>query len=166
MAKLTQDIRNRIRSAVLTDIPTIDYMEQMRQRVIQIGRDLMPTNVRLVYDNPETRDFVRSEKGHFCCVSFYVPGARSYDDAKAALSGDARFAELHSLHDAQRNNRISIARDLEIQLTTVSTDKQFRERFPELANYLPEASSPVANLPATTAFIDTLRAAGLQLEAA
>ena len=58
-------------------------------------------------------------------------------------------------------------RDLEVSFGTVNTYKQFRERFPELAKYLPgPASVTTPNLPATTQLIDKLKELGLTLEKA
>lgn len=169
MARLLNRERDAIVSQIMADIPVIDYVAPMRKRAVAIGVEIMPPAVKRVYEDRATSHFIIGGTHHLDCMSLYVPGySDAYDSpGKFKLKTDPEIQRLHKLHDEQTKARETLRRDLSRHLYSVSTDKEFRERFPDLAKYCPEGLTPkpvIANLPATTALIDSLKAAGLPMQ--
>lgn len=164
--KFTNDIRLRIVSAILADIPVIDHADAMRKRALAVAREAAPEAVRKMLAGPNAH-WVNLESVHCDCMSFRVPAAdyQSARDLSAILKADADFDAAHKAHDAQRDRLASLKGSLRANLASCSSRKAFVERFPDLAKYAPAENAPPANLPATTSLIDALRAAGLPTEA-
>lgn len=164
--KFTNDIRARIVSAILADIPVIDHADAMRKRALAVAREAAPDAVRKMLDGPNAH-WVNLESVYCDCMSFRVPAAdyNAARDLSAALKADADFDAAHKAHDAQREQIAGLRFSLKANLASCSSRKAFVERFPDLAKYAPAESAPPANLPATTSLMDNLKAAGLPVEA-
>lgn len=167
MARLTNYERDSLVRRILADIPEVDYAAQMKSRAVEICIGLMPAPVRRIWENAELRGYLKSGSTNHCCMMLPTPGFGNYDDqVRSAFKVDDKLNAAHKLHDEQKLARDGLRQGLKANIYSCSTDTQFRERFPELAKYLPAASAAISNLPATTALIDSLRSAGLALEAA
>lgn len=169
MTKLTNEMRNKIRYSVEAALPS-PTADAMRKRAITVALALLPPTVRAVYDNVETRPFVNVTSFWLDCMTLAVPATTDSDDRSAvhkALGSDAELTALHNAYDAARDLRSAAIQELRNGLIGCSTIKQFVERFPDLAQYAPADIENPSNLPATTAVMDALKAAGLpQPEAA
>lgn len=163
--RFTNDIRRQIVSAVLADIPKINYKAKMTARAVEIGVAAMPNAAQALWKKSETRQYVRTQSHYICCISVRVPGLLDWDDKKR-IEDDAEFQQHHTAYEKQRDERDSLKDALTANLASCSSSKQFIERYPELAKYAPKEDAPAANLPATKSLVTALKAAGLQLEAA
>ena len=162
--RLTNEIRDRIIRHIMQDVPVIDYESQIRARAVQIGVEAMPPTVRKVYDDPKARHFIRVSQFYIDCMTLSIPGLDRCDsEVVARVRNDERLNELHKLHDDQRDARIALGKQLKANVYSCSTRKQFVDSYPDLAKYAPELTASVPNLPASTALVDALKAAGLQL---
>lgn len=163
--RLTNYERDAVRHRIVADIPLVDYDEQMQARINEICLGLLPPDIRKIWDRPALRGYLNCGSYYYCCNSFATPGFGQHDETvAAAIKSDGALAALHDLLDAQRKAVEGVREKLRTNLALCSTDKQFRELFPELAKYLP-AQTTVASLPVTTDLVDSLRAVGVPLEA-
>lgn len=163
--RLTAQDRRSMVSAIMADIPVIDYQATMRARALEVAVQRLPEAVRRVFNGPD-KPWIAMRSVYCDCMSFALPSLSNYEDAKAlerAVVADAEFDAAHKAHDQQREEHKKIKAELVSNLAGCSTRKQFVERFPELEKYAPSLGA-VQNLPATTALVDHLRSAGLPVE--
>lgn len=169
MTRLVNEQRHRIRRAILADVPKTDYEEQIRRRALKLARDKMPAPAMRLWDDPATRGLLKTEACYFgyndtrrqYAASVSLPG---FADWHKKIIADPEIVELVVSSNTQADNRAKLDAELRNNLASVGTHKAFAERWPELVKYLPDGSeAKAANLPATTALIDGLRAAGLEL---
>lgn len=169
MAALTKRDKERLVNRIMADIPFDDDGSKIRQRALDIAVSRLPEKVKAIWDD-------RNLIGYVCMHSIYFNGyghiAVPMDDnwgwAERELralgeEGLAEMEQLVTVHRNSKQDRAAVKSRLEAEIGTVRTDKQFRERFPGLAKYLPEVEV-VKNLPANTGLIDFLKAAGLKEE--
>lgn len=163
MSRLNKYERDSIRRAVMSDVPEVDYASQMQSRGQAVAVEALPPEIRRIWANGKLRGYVKSFRIYLDCMSITVPGADD-DGLSNRIKSDPELVRLHELHDAQRETRQQLDRKLRYGFASISTTKQFAERFPELVKYLPAENQPVANLPASTDVMDALKAAGLPTE--
>jgi hypothetical protein len=167
--KLTQEIRRQMVSSIMADIPVIDHARTMKNRAIAIAVAALPEPVRRLWGGPH-KCFVSTGTVHFCDVAYCLPNAGTYDDRKAlgaVIAADAEWMAAHAAFEAQRDAHKEMRQQLRANIEACSTRKQFIDRFPALEKYAPSVGlAAVSNLPATTALIDSLVAAGLPMEQA
>ena len=170
--KLNSRIRERIVDAVLADLPQRDFKAEAEAIVLPAVLERVPSPVQRAWKDNASRPYVRTASCSTNCgaLSAHVPHYRGYlygNEAKDAMGLEA-WAALQALcgeHRKYRDERKALKARLAANLSACTTRKAFIERFPELAKYAPnEAAAPVANLPATTELIDSLKAAGLKIE--
>jgi hypothetical protein len=165
--KLTQDIRRRMVDSIMADIPFVDHARTMEKRAMAIAVAALPEPVRRLWNGPH-KSFVSTGSVHFCCCSYYLPNAGTYDDRKAlgrVIEADSEWSATHAAHEAQNDARKAVRLQVRANIEACSTRKQFIDRFPALEKYAPSlGASLVVNLPATTTLIDSLVAAGLPVE--
>lgn len=170
MTRLLNEQRSVIRRAILAELPRVDYSELIKVRAQSLAVFHLPAAAKRLWDDAETRPLLKTESCHFG----YDDNRRQYA-AAVSLPGfsewhndivvDEGIVELVRLHNVQADLRASLDAELRNNLASVNTHEAFVERWPELARFLPDGSeAKVANLPATTALIDGLRAAGLALD--
>lgn len=160
MTSLNKWDKHRIVRAILDAIPIVDFEAEWQARVKVLCLDNLPVPIKDLYKTyPE---YLASGSYYNCCLRAPTPGWHSNDDRiNTILKADTQLDVLHSAHEAQTDSRNKVQRDLDLSFREIRTVKQFKERFPELDQYLPEAEQTPKNLPATTALIDSLRALGL-----
>lgn len=166
--RLTIAMRERIVDGVMADIPTVDYVQQMRARGIEIGIQHMPPQVRRIWDTKGLRHYVRTASytvPNQFNVSFIVPGFQNGDDeCSRAVGNDEEMNRIIGEHKAQREHRTKLRKTVEVSLVNITIDHDFRARFPDLSRYLPAEAGGTKNLPTTTMLMDALVASGLKLE--
>lgn len=158
MTKLTSQVRHHVLCAVLADTPntTPEDAKKLQDEIEEWAWSQLPapcpeplrpyiqlTNVwmdegRMHVSLPFNRGFVWEDQRKRVREAF----------------GD-RLKEIGTRYDA----RCALEAKLKASLNGCHTVKQLKERFPELAVYLPEPDTAV-QLPATTELMDSLRAAG------
>jgi hypothetical protein len=175
---LTKKLRDQIVHSIMADMPFDDGAQAARDAALDAAVALLPPKVRAVWDDPDIRGFVvrrvvYAEAGN---LSVEVPvneetfwGNTGRKDRMIRLFGEggAEAFELAAKSvNQKREDRDALKSRLNAALASVRTVKAFREAYPDLAKYAPAEPEKVANLPATTDLMDTLKAAGLKLEEA
>lgn len=173
--RLTSTIRHQIVQAIEADVPNIsnrcikDLREKMEKRALAVAIEQLPEKVRAIYNDPNLRNYVNREYLYSCCVGYHLPsiihneGSRTHP-LRMVIQEDAEFVSAHDAYDKARATARDLRNTLVANLNTCKTIKGFVDRFPELAKYAPRESQPIVNLPATTALMDSLKAAGLSIE--
>lgn len=174
MTRLVNADRDRIRRAILAEVPKVDYDAAAEKRMIALAVHALPAHARRVWDDTANRALLRTEtvsikwperdrvEGCWYAFSVSVPGF--HGEIELVLQSDAGLAILAKDKRDQEESRAEINRTLQNNLASVHTHEAFSERWPELVKYLPDGSEvKAANLPATTDLIDKLKAAGLEV---
>lgn len=167
MTRLTKDKRTLIINRIMADIPAVDIKALAEKEVEEAALKLLPAKVREVWNDSALRPYVRTGRVSTGCGAIYthIPAHADWlskDESRAAIGDDAwqklmeRCAELRK----QNEDRAQIYNELAANFSSVTTHKQFIERFPQFEKYLPVVRGVVSNLPATTNLIDRLSAAG------
>lgn len=174
MTNLTKTMREQIVHSILADIPFDDGVQAARDAALDAALALLPPKVRAVWDDPDIRGYVvtRVIYTHGSGIGVNIPvNEDTYwgrDDRLKRLFGGAGATALEqAATDVQkrREDRDAVTNRLTAAVASVRTVKAFREAYPDLAKYAPTEVEKVANLPATTDLMDTLKAAGLKMEA-
>lgn len=172
--RLTNEQRRRMVRDIMGDIPAEDFRAQINARLLELALWRLPQPAAALWRDPKTRGLLHTrsctiyndpENNRYECVAgVNLPG---YDDEHEAFKRDAKVVDLVEKAKAQMAQRNQIEAELRLTLNTIKTDAELVERLPELRNYLPDkAEAKVANLPATTALLDNLKAAGFPLDKA
>lgn len=175
MTNLTKTLREQIVRSILADIPFDDGVQAARDAALDAALALLPPKVRAVWDDPDIRGYIvtRVIYTHGSGIGVNTPvnehtfwGRDGRDDRMARLFGrDGATAFEQAALDVQkrREDRDAVKTRLTAAVASVRTVKAFREAYPDLAKYAPAEVEKVANLPATTDLMDTLKAAGLKM---
>lgn len=170
MTRLVNEQRSRIRRAILAEVPKVDYAEQIRVKALALAVFELPATAKRLWADPTTRGLLKTESCYFgysenrrnYAASCSLPGFSSFH---VDFQSDPELKELCRLAEEQDDVFYKLEAELRNNLASVNTHEAFAERWPELVRFLPDGSeAKVANLPATTALIDGLRAAGLELD--
>jgi hypothetical protein len=170
MATLTKRDRERIIRSIMADIPSEDHRGEIQKRALEIAVSRLPEKVRAVWDDEKIRGYLNNtyvSLRYFGTVTVPTDARLEWDVTPRAAFGDEGLAELSRMVEAsneEKKKRDALHDRLTVEIGAVRTDKQFRERLPDLVKYLPE-NVVVKNLPATTDLMDTLKAAGFNPEA-
>lgn len=177
MTNLTKTMREQIVCSILADIPFDDGVQAARDAALDAALALLPPKVRAVWDDPDIRGYIATRviytNGSDIGVNTPVNedtywGSNGRDERMARLFGEAGATAIEqAAMDVQkrREERDAVKNRLTAAVASVRTVKAFREAYPDLAKYAPAEVEKVANLPATTDLMDTLKAAGLKMEA-
>lgn len=170
MTRLVNEQRSRIRRAILAEVPKVDYAEKIKRKATSLAVANLPPAAKRLWEDTALRGLLDTDGCYFgysegrrnYVASCSLPGFESYHHT---IQTDPEIVELCRLAEAQDDVFNKLDAELRNNLASVNTHEAFVERWPELARFLPDGSeAKVANLPATTALIDGLRAAGLELD--
>ena len=175
---LTKKLRDQIVHSIMADMPFDDGAQAARDAALDAAVALLPPKVRAVWDDPNIRGFVATRsvytpEGVFGVDApinehtFWGNGNRR-ERMVRVFGEDGADAFDQAARDVQQRqgDRTLLKSRLNAALASVRTVKAFCEAYPDLAKYAPAEPEKVANLPATTDLMDTLKAAGLKLEEA
>ena len=169
--KLTKYMKEAIVRKIIADIPERNFQAEAEALVLPAVMARLPAKVKAAFNDPATAAFIKTAPAGTNCGALYVqiPAQSSYLDTteKMEALGAETWAALQALcgeHRAAKEERQRLSITLAANFARITSRKQFVERFPDLAKYAPEEDAPAANLPATTALIDTLKAAGLPVQ--
>ena len=182
--RLNDSIRRDILDSVIAALPDTSTMQDaLGKRIQYIIASTLPKEAKALWDNPSTR-------WHIATTTFYTlnePGVRrisvtvpDYDislmrsrysmgsalsDSQVALTflqRDPLYVALVKKYQDQCKANDAARQELKTALWyRLTTVEGFIEAFPELASHAPGKNQvPVANLPSTTAVMDSLKAAG------
>lgn len=141
--KLTQTIRQAFVSAVMADVPEVDYRAQAQTVLIDEARRQLPPKVRALYDDKSTQHFVRTDNHYILHQYVYIPCGRG-DRFVVAEAAQQRLDELTKLFDEQIERRKELQQKLHACALACSTRKALVEMLPEFEKYLP-ADEAAAN---------------------
>lgn len=174
---MTNDLRRQIIDAIKADMPTFgsqkrkDLLDSLEKRAREIATAALPEDVRAIYRDPDLRDYVNHEYVYAHGCGYSLPSVSNNDYLKrsplaVAILEDPTFNATYETYQHLLQTEEDIKRELRTHLATCKTLRAFTTRFPALAKYAPADTSrkPTANLPATTALMDSLKAAGLSVE--
>jgi len=180
--RLNNDSRQAILESVRQALPSVSYLQsRLHARARELFTDILPVDVRKVWDNPDLRwyidtEYVYLDVGGNLKVPAYAEQVlrskvpensriASRNLVSAFLSLDADFVVLEHLYKDQSAKNDKAIAELKVALYhRLTTVEGFIEAFPELASHAPKvANIAVANLPVTTSVMDALKAAGLPL---
>jgi hypothetical protein len=154
--KLTKLLRSAIVEAIMADIPETDHQARFEAAVHADVIEHLPEPVAKVYADLALRSYVvgcswyggpqRDAEGNWVSAPFSsVALPRDYDLSEEFLKAIEPLVAEKRAHSKQ-------VTDMEAAITGIinscSTSKQFLERLPEFAKYLPVEPTKSANLPA------------------
>lgn len=159
--RLTKSLVIALVNSIIQDVPKKDYAAEYEKRVRQIAFEILPTEIQNL--PKELFDRFIDKFHHWPGVdgmsSFYLRGdSLTQRILRDKLSLDKECEDLLDAHSEQRERLRELKVELKGAISACNTDKQFRDKFPEFAKYLPEETK-TANLP-TVPIVEHLKAAG------
>lgn len=174
MTRLVNNERDRIRRAIMADVPMEDYDGAAQKRALTLAINTLPVAARRLWEDTTERGLLKTNsvnvpwakservEGAWYAFTFGLPG--HVDKLDPLLKTDEGLRRLAKDKEAQLMARGQLNRQLQNNLAACGTHEVFAERFPDLKDYLPDGSEAKnENLPATTDLIDGLKAAGLPI---
>lgn len=192
MTRVTNDLRDNLERQIMKDLPSRDYVKEIHALVQEIIIVHVPEKVRVMYDDPDLRDYLQDarldvRRGNQSVSMYksgegwqYVYGLKSQltirmDDAENAsrlpegslyrdIVTKLHKAGLVDAYFAQEDLRVSVRNRLRANLRASSTFKQLYANLePELHHYIPK-DEVKAQVPACVApVVDDLRKLGAVL---
>jgi hypothetical protein len=160
--RLTSTHRDAFVRAVLADVPSVDYDEQMRAIMLEESILALPPAVqKMARDN--------TLKGYLCMDYFYsnssgIPCASIYGhcrDFQLSATAGQKLGELAKLKQEQREKLKALEEKLKGVINACSTRKVAVERLPEFEKYLPsDLGAKTSSVPALANLVTDLVAAG------
>jgi hypothetical protein len=161
--KLLKYQKEAIVRSIMNDVPEVDYQELIQKEVTAWAVERLPANIKRIWDAPDSRSYLRTERYYFERAFIEAPGYwhtaanEDTDDAKALR---AKISELKALEDAQDQARSELRSKVFAVVMSCNTHKQFIERLPEFEEYLPAEAAPSTNLPVVANIVANLTKAG------
>lgn len=156
--KLTNNMRDAFVSAVLQDVPEVDYNEQFAKIAVTHCLSKLPKEIVKVYNSNSLRGFLNLEivrvraEWYASEVSAAVPLYDSYSVVRAALADMAEVQAITKAKQEQADRFTKLREDLTAAINSVKTLKQALEVLPEFAKYLPQPDDkPIKFAPAVIA---------------
>ena len=158
--KLTKIHREAFVRSVMADIPSKDYVEEIRTIIRKDAITHLPQALRdAIAKDATVEQYLRTYSQYVSDVGSFSTYCRNYD-----LSAEAsqRIAKLADAHREQNENRIAVRRKLEATIAGCSTLRIAKERLPEFEKYLPvdSGAEKSAYLPATADLVTHLTILG------
>lgn len=169
MASLSKHEKDRMIRSIMADIPRPDIEKLAAEEFCAAVDERLPEAIKKALKDPKAREYVNTQTVYTDCGRVRFPchapcghiyrlvDWEPYAGEEAVKRLRDRCAEVRARDDARSEMQAALAANF----SGVRTVKQFEERFPELAKYLP-AKAVTANLPATSDLVDRLKAAGLK----
>lgn len=139
--KLTNYMRDAFVSAVLQDVPQMDYQSAMEKEVRDDMIRQMPPKVAAVYADKELHRFLTNHYFHGYGIYLQVPGDRDW--CKLSPAAVKRLEKLQEQHDSQAKMMDDLRSKLRGVAYACTTRKALVEALPEFEKYMP-ADEPAA----------------------
>lgn len=158
--RLTNDMRDTFVEAVMRDIPNKENPGEEARKLVQAAYiEKLPKSVRAVYENAETRGFLKTARPdnqpRSAWWSLYGGDIVPYDQLPAALR--SKVEKLLAKASEQEKQRTEMRRRVRTAAYACTTRKQLVERFPEFEKWVPGAPvSATENLPADASLVADL----------
>lgn len=159
--RLTKSLADTLVDSIMQDVPKKDYAAEYEKRVKQIAFEILPTEIQNLPKELFDRfiDKFHYWPGEDGISSFYLRGdTLTQRILNVKVKSDKECDDLLAAHVEQRERLRNLKAELRGAISACNTDKQFRNRFPEFAKYLPEETK-TASLP-TVPIVEHLKAAG------
>lgn len=158
---LTKSDKEAFINAVIADIPTVDYDEQIGKAARDYAISLLPKEIKDARKaNPAVDDYLDTQSVYICGINVYVIGpGRVRSEINKNKDLQERCQSLEQLSDAQQARVLEMSRSLRAVINTCRTLKQAKERLPEFEKYLPAErdKTGVTNLPVANVIADLTR---------
>lgn len=146
--RLTKALREKIVSAIVQDIPKIDYNEKARIYVQADAIRSLPPKVREVYDDEKLRPYIAEGNVYLRIFG----GIRVATNMYLMSEGTKEIIRAYNAaHEEQANNRRSMRNALLGLFNAVTTFDQALKKLPEFAVYIKRFDTTptfdVSNLP-------------------
>lgn len=132
--RLTNMIRDAFIRAAMHDVPTVDYKEEIRQKVQADAIDKLPPKVRTVYNDKGLRHFINT-------ASLYVGGEYVNVPCGDRYAPSPEFAgemqKIQKLSDGQFERHNELRSKLRGCAYACSTRKALLDMLPEFEKYMP-----------------------------
>lgn len=157
--RLTKSHKDAFVKAVLDDVPSIDYNEQVRALILDDSISQLPKELQSFARDPKTTELINSQwktiekprdkEGRWVgSIGCTIKGASS-EDYKPSKKAQAQLDKWLPALVEQSNARLKLERDLYNTILAFSTVKQAQEAFPEFVKYLPVIVKKGELLPST-----------------
>lgn len=148
--KLTNYHRQAFVSAVMADLPSIDYAEQFKKLVEDDMIVVAPPKIAEILKDKDLRHYLLGgynnySRGYNCGVGGSIAVFRDY---KPSAKGLVKIDKLIETSVAQMNARTKIEEQIRGVISACSTLKAAHARLPEFAKYLPAEEVKGTMLPA------------------
>lgn len=163
MARLNTYQRQAFVSAVMHDIPKIDYEAQAHALVKEAAFAALPPQVRAIAADKKLNHYLATQShwfgyqnGGFSQVTVFQGRGESYLTPEVTKKLDA----IIEAAQAQRERMAEMESKLKAAINACSTDRIARERLPEFESYLPEKEEKTQYLPAVANIVADLMSLG------
>jgi len=161
--RLTNTIRDAFIRAAMNDVPSVDYVEEVRKVLTDDTIAGLPQAIKDIAKDPVLSGFLHSTYGGFntrmCSVSYI---ANRHQEHRLSMTAQKTVDELIAKHKAQTEQRNTLNGKLRIAAYGCNTRKALVELLPEFEKYLPadEAKAITQNLPAVANVLSDFVKAG------
>lgn len=161
--KLSNYVKDAVISAIMQDVPQVDYSRQAEKMFRDALYAVLPDAVKALLSTPEG---YRLDSGRVVLPSpvtdsIWVRGAVEKDGEKVSEATRNEVHRLMDLHYKQKKERTALRNKLRNGIYGVNTRAQFIKTFPEFEKYMPAApEKPSSNLPVDTTVVSSLMQAG------
>lgn len=155
--RLTKDHKKAFVKAVMDDVPSIDYVEKVRELILADSIAQLPKGLQVFAKDPKTADLINSgwktierprDKDNRWVGSVGCTIKGNSDNYAPSKKAQALLAEWLPKLTEQTDIRNKLERQLSTTIESCNTLKQAQEAFPELVKYLPSVAEKSLNLPA------------------
>lgn len=147
--RLTNYMRDAFVSAAMNDVPREDFGDQMQTLLVKAAISCLPPKVRAIYDDPDTRGFIRHTQLPHGFSYAYVPGLgtlpvgtqEKYDGLKEKREEqDTRLhglrCQLHGVAYSARTRKALVALLPEFEKYLPADDSAACKTLPAIANVM------------------------------
>lgn len=159
--KLNTADRDAFVTAVIGDVPSVDYVTQAHLIVLDEVGAKLPAKVRAVWDSKELRGYVRCDN-YFRANGFNTSFAIPLGGYTPSAANIKKLQALADKYSAQRKQRDDLRAKVRAVIESCTTLKQAKERLPEFTKYLPaeRGTTGVCGLPVIANVVADLSKAG------
>ena len=159
--KLTNTIRDAFIRSAMNDVPSIDYIEQVRSLVLADSIAQLPPKVRALAKDKELCHFVETSNFYAGTLGIHSVHTGRGDTFKPSSEVNAKIDALRTENDAQSKSLRDLNAKLKSVAYSVTTRKALADMLPEFEKYLPaDEQAAIKTLPAVANIVSDFTKAG------
>lgn len=142
--RLNEHLRNCIVRAIMDDVPSTDYKEEIKKAAQNVAIELLPPEVRVLAKHPELSQYVRVTSMYLGYIRFSINvfGLDDNDyDVKLREAIEPAVTQLNKLHEAQEEQRNIIESKVRGVVHSARTAEALVKIAPEFEKYLPKGTT-------------------------